>query len=295
MNIPTAPETDGFSSAIVRARLLVLAAALLWSLSGFFAKAPWFAGWPGPALAFWRAAFACVVLWPLVRRPQWDWRLVPMTLLFATMNYTYLMAMTTGSAANAIWLQMTAPLWVLIAGVCLFGEQSIARDWWMFGSVVAGVGTILFFESRGANLAAVLWGLVSGLTYAGIVLSLRQLRSFDSAWLVALNHGVTAVCLAPFAWGDAPTPQGFQWGLLAAFGVFQMGVPYILFARGLRTIPGHEATVLGMVEPLLVPVWVLLAWGESPAWWTIVGGGLILVGLVVRFVEFRSFRSNAPG
>ena len=71
-----------------KARLLVLAAATLWSTSGFFVKAPYLAGWPGPVLAFWRAAFACVVLWPLVRRPQWSWKLLPTTATFVAMNYT---------------------------------------------------------------------------------------------------------------------------------------------------------------------------------------------------------------
>jgi drug/metabolite transporter (DMT)-like permease len=281
-------------AAIRRARLLVLASAVLWSTSGFFAKAPYFVGWPGPSLAFWRATFACVVLWPLVRRPQWSWRLVPMTLLFAAMNYTYLSAMASGSAANAIWLQMAAPVWVLLAGVTCFGERAVRRDWVLVGFVAAGVGIILWFESRGAAFEAVLWGLASGLTYAGIVLSLRNLRTFDSAWLAALNHTVTALCLAPFALRDAPTPAGVQWWLLATFGMLQMGVPYMLFARGLRHIPGHEATAIGMVEPLLVPVWVLLAWGERPAWWTIVGGVLILLGLMVRFLEPSLLRRSVP-
>src|SRR3954468_8624 len=83
---------------VTKARLLVLAAALLWSTSGVFVKAPQFKGWPGPALAFWRAAFACVVLWPLVRRPQWSWKLLPATATFAVMNYTYLTAMAKGTA-----------------------------------------------------------------------------------------------------------------------------------------------------------------------------------------------------
>ena len=96
-----------------------------------------------------RAAFACLVLWPLVRTPRWDWRLIPMTLLFAAMNYSYLMAMTSGSAANAIWMQMTAPLWVLLAGVASGPEPTIPRDWWMAGCVAAGVGTILYFEWAG--------------------------------------------------------------------------------------------------------------------------------------------------
>lgn len=273
------------SLRIAQARLLVLGSAVLWSTSGFFAKAPYFAGWPGPTLACWRAAFACLVLWPLVRRPSWNWRLIPMTALFAVMNYAYLTSMARGTAANAIWLQMTAPGWVLLAGVTLFGERAVRRDWILLLFVTAGVGLILWFESRGASLDAVLWGLVSGAAYAGVVLALRHLRAIDSAWLAALNHLVTAICLIPFALGDAPFPQGIQWWLLAAFGILQMGLPYILFARGLREIPGHEATAIGMIEPLLVPVWVLLAWGERPAWWTVAGGGLILGGLAVRFLN----------
>jgi drug/metabolite transporter (DMT)-like permease len=286
LDLPAEAEVAGrVSAAVVRARLLVLFAAVLWSTSGFFAKAPYFQGWPGPTLAFWRALFACVVLWPLVRQPRWNWRLVPMTLLFAAMNYSYLSAMAQGTAANAIWLQMTAPVWVLLVGVTVFRERAIGRDWWLLLFVAAGVGTILWHELQGAAPAAVGWGLASGMFYAGVVLALRNLRALESAWLAALNHLATAICLAPFALGAAPFPHGMQWGLLASFGIVQMGLPYILFARGLRSIPGHEATALGMIEPLLVPVWVLLAWGERPAWWTLAGGGLILFGLMIRFVE----------
>src|SRR3954469_14538278 len=121
-----------------QARMLVLIAAALWSTSGFFVKAPYLAGWSGPALAFWRAAFACVVLWPFVRRPQWSWRLLPATATFAAMNYTYLTAMANGSAANAIWLQCTAPVWVLLIGVLVFHERAIWRDWLLVAFAVAG-------------------------------------------------------------------------------------------------------------------------------------------------------------
>ncbi len=285
----SAPHHD-VQPAVNHARLLVLAAAILWSTGGFFAKAPYFQGWSGPALAFWRAAFACLVLWPLVRQPRWSWRLVPMMALFAVMNYSYLTAMATGSAANAIWLQMTAPVWVLLVGVTVFHERAVPRDWLQVISVTAGVGVILYYESRDAALDAVLWGLASAVTYAGVVLSLRYLREFNSAWLAALNHLATAVCLLPFALTEAPIPSGIQWGLLACFGILQMGLPYILFARGLKSIPGHEATSIGMIEPLLVPLWVYLAWGERPAWWTFAGGGLILLGLAVRYLEPRRHR-----
>ena len=285
-----APDIDHHAPSLVTARLLVLGAALMWSTGGFFVKAPYFEGWPGPALAFWRAAFATVILLPLVRRPTWSWKLVPMTAVFALMNYTYLTSMAKGSAANAIWLQSTAPVWVLLAGVLVFGERATRRDLLLVLFSAAGVAVILYYESRGASLEAVLWGLASGLFYGGVVLGLRQLRGMDSTWLAAMNHLVTSVALSCFALGSlfssqstTPFPSGIQWLFLALFGMFQMGLPYILFARGLRSIPGHEATGIGLLEPILVPLWVFLAWGDKPAWWTLVGGGLILVGLAVRY------------
>jgi drug/metabolite transporter, DME family len=282
---PVSTSTRDNRAALLQARLLVVAAALLWSTSGFFVKAPYLSGWPGPALAFWRAAFACTVLWPLVRRPQWSWKLIPAAATFAAMNYTYLTAMTKGSAANAIWLQCTAPVWVLLIGVFVFGEHAVGRDWLLVAFAAAGVAVILHYESRGASFEAVLWGLASGVFYAGVVLSLRQLRDMESAWLVALNHLATALVLAPFAFQTDHFPSGVQWLLLAGLGMLQMGLPYVLFARGLKQIPGHEATGIGLVEPLLVPLWVYLAWGDKSAWWTLVGGGLILVGLAIRYLS----------
>jgi drug/metabolite transporter, DME family len=268
-----------------QARILVLTASLMWSTSGFFVKSPYFVGWTGPVLAFWRAMFACLILWPLVRRPRWTWHLVPMTVFFAGMNYTYLTAMVTGTAANAIWLQCTAPVWVLLAGVLVFGERAIVRDWLMMVFSMLGVSVIIYYESRGVALAAVGWGLASSFFYAGVVLSLRQLRGFDPVWLAALNHLVTAITLAPFVFVDARLPSGTQWIFLAGLGIVQMATPYVLFAYSLKRITGHEAAGIGLIEPLLVPAWAYLAWGDQPAWWTFVGGAFILLGLLIRYLQ----------
>lgn len=297
------PAAGGDVPGPLAARLLVVLSAVLWSTSGFFAtyfKEGAYVGpngpWPGPVLAFWRAAFACVVIVPMIRKPQWSWKLIPTTATFALMNYTYLTAMVKGSAANAIWLQCTAPVWVLLVGVLLFRERAVWRDWLLIAFAAAGVAVILFYESQGQALEAVFWGLASGVFYAGVVLSLRHLRSMESAWLAGLNHLVTAIVLLPFALGGPHFPSGIQWLLLAAFGIVQMGLPYVLFARGLKSITGHEASGIGLIEPLLVPVWVYLAWGDSPAWWTLVGGGFILLGLAIRYLEppWRRSKSLNP-
>lgn len=268
-----------------QARLLVLVSALLWSTSGFFVKSPYFTGWDGTRLAFWRAAFACLVLWPLVRQPRWTWWLLPMTVFFTGMNVTYLTAMVTGTAANAIWLQCIAPIWVLLVGVAVFGERAIRRDWLMVAFAMLGVGIIIYFETRGVALAAVGWGLASSFFYAGVVLSLRQLRGFDPVWLAALNHLATVVTLAPFAFNSFSFPSGMQWVFLAGLGIVQMALPYVLFAYSLKRIPGHEATGIGLIEPLLVPTWAYLAWNDRPAWWTLVGGNFILIGLAIRYLR----------
>jgi drug/metabolite transporter (DMT)-like permease len=273
------------ASSVRHARLLALVAAILWSTSGFFVKAPYFQGWSGPALAFWRAAFACLVLCPLVRAPRWTWKLVPMSVCFVGMNYSFLTAMVKGSAANAIWLQCTAPVWALLIGVLVFHERSEWRDWLMAASAAAGVALILFFESSGAIVsAAVGWGLAAGVCYAGVILALRHLRDYDAVWLAAVNHLAALVVLAPIALRGGPFPSGIQWLFLAGLGILQMALPYVLFTRSLQQLAGHEAAGIGLIEPLLIPLWAYLAWGDRPAWWTLAGGGFILLGLAIRYL-----------
>ncbi len=297
-----ASSFSGGAPSLLTARLLVLAAAVLWSSGGFFAKFHAIDDWPGPLRAFWRAAFACVILLPLIRRPQWSWKLIPATLIFAAMNYTYLTAMAKGTAANAIWLQSTAQMWVLLVGVLVFRERAVFRDWLLVLLCGLGIAFILAFEAQGKSLDAVIYGLFSGIFYAGVVLSLRQMREFESAWLVGLNHLVTAVVLSPWAISSYQSgehwPSGWLWLVLAGFGMLQMGLPYVLFARGLKTIPGHEASGIGLLEPLLVPIWAyfVTAGEEVPKWWTLAGGGLIFTGLVVRYLgSARSeVQDNSP-
>jgi drug/metabolite transporter, DME family len=114
------------------------------------------------------------------------------------------------------------------------------------------------------------------------VVQLRNLRSENSAWLVTVNHLVAAALLLPFVIYNGAWPSVSQLPVLAAFGFVQMGLPYVFFAKGLQTATSQEATGLGLLEPLLLPIWVYLVWHEQPAWWTVVGGALILISLVLR-------------
>ncbi len=270
---------------------MIVVAAIMWSTAGFLVKAPVFDGWCDPfwrgtVEAFWRSLFAAVVLIPFVRRPRWDVRLIPMTICFAAMTALYLSAVNLTTAANAIWLQATAPAWVFLVGVFWYREAAIARDWRLLFLCMLGVGTILAFEMVGDQLPGVFCGLLSGVTFAAVMLMLRQLRLQDAGWLIALNHIVTAVLLLPVVIWQGEWPTAPQWPYLIALGVLQMGIPYVFFARSVRVIPSHEASCIALLEPVLVPVWVVLAWGweYTPRWWTILGGSLILAGLLLRYL-----------
>ena len=181
-----------------------------------------------------------------------------MVLVFAVMNYTYLTALTRTTAANAIWLQNLAPVWVFLIGVFLFGEPVHRKDWLlvMFGAM--GVGLILFFEIQGEQLGGIVFGVLGGITYAGVILCVRQLRGEDSAWLISLNLIVTARILLPFVVRMGIWPTGKQMAYLSAFGMLQLGLPYFMFVRGVRALAGHEASGIALLEPILVPVWAFL-------------------------------------
>jgi len=288
----------------LRGRIMIVVAAVMWSSSGFFAKSTVFDNWPlqdeiglpqrGAMLAFWRAVFAGAVILPFVRRVEWRSGMIGMSASFLLMNVTYLPAMTLTTAANAIWLQNTAPIWIYLFGALVLRDRILRSDWVLLLFGMAGVAVILSFEfaahapEESTSLLGATLGVLSGLFYAGIVISLRSLRNVNGAWLMVLCHGTTALALSPLVLKWNVLPHGQQWLYLVCLGVFQMGLPYLLFAWGVRHVAGHEAAGLVLLEPVLVPVWVWLAYSgtpayDRPAWWTLLGAGLILCGLLARY------------
>ncbi len=274
-------------------RILILLAAFLWSTSGLFAKSPALAEIPqgdrAVCLTFWRAVFACLMVVFFIRRWQFDWRMLPMAACFAVMTWTFISALVHIEAALAIWLQYLAPAWVVLFSWLFFRESPDPTSRPMLAFAAVGLTVILVAQFVSIETFST-WGVtaavISGVTFAGVVVFLRRLRGCDALLLVFVNQAVTALLLAPAAL-TGYFPQGFQWLYLAGFGVFQMGLPYLLFAIALRKISSHEASGLGMLEPVLVPVWVYLAWGSQPDYQppdlgTVIGGLLILSGLVVQ-------------
>ncbi len=288
----------------VRGRLLILAAAVLWSTSGAFTnflREDTALQLNQPKLqplviALGRAFFAGLVLVPLLRPGDLSFRRATLwtALVFTAMNAAFISALALGKSASAILLQYTAPLWIFLAGACGWGERADRRGLAALAAGLAGIGVILAGGDRGEVLP-VLLGLTAGVTFAGVMLGLRAQRDASPVWLTVFNHLFCALVLLPFAlFFELPTWR--QVGFLAIFGALQMGVPYLLMARGLRHVGPQEAGTLSLVEPLLNPLWAYLVAPEKeePTIYIFVGGGLILLGLLYRYWPGRSTVPTPP-
>lgn len=208
------------------------------------------------------------------------------------MNVSYLTGMSLTTAANTIWLQNLAPSWVFLYTFLLFREPVARDDYIPLFLGLVGVGVILAFEVRGQDQLGVAAGIFSGMAYAGVIVFMRRLRTENTVWLVFLCHAFSAAIVFPLLlyYGIWPTP--LQLVVLMAFGVVQTGIPYVLFGAALRHVSGQEAVAIGLLEPVLLPLWVYLVWGECAAPWTLVGAAFILAGLFIRYVVIEAIRAR---
>jgi drug/metabolite transporter (DMT)-like permease len=259
-------------------------------------------------IAFYRGLFGGLAILILVRRREMHFRpaMAAMVVAFTLMSGLYLSALGLGAAANAIFLQNTAPVWVYLLAVLFLGESPDRRGFEVV--VLAAVGAIVIVaggwphdqpaSERRHTVLVLFMGVGSGLVYATVVLFLRVLREQATAWLVALNLLGTAATLAVFivmtdGWGSflswVVAPSARQLAVLAVFGVLQMALPYWLFARGLRTVSPQEAAIITLIEPLLNPVWAYLITPDkdTPTTPMILGGALILLALIWRYLPAR--------
>jgi drug/metabolite transporter (DMT)-like permease len=285
--------------------LYILAAAVLWSLSGAFVKLlrpPATIGGgvipastlaslglgqppvPELVIAFYRCLFAGLVLIPTLRRADLSFRplMLVMALCFAIMNALFVSALGRGTAANAILLQYTAPLWMYLASVWILREPTNRRNTVALLVALCGVAVIVVAAWHQSELQVVLIALGSGVAYAGVVLCLRVLRDASPRWLTVWNHLLAAFALLPLLWLHA-TPRPSQLLCLALFGAVQMALPYWLMSRGLKSVNPQEAGTITLIEPLLNPVWAYLVAGDTPETATVLGGSLILLALVWRY------------
>jgi DME family drug/metabolite transporter len=260
----------------------VLAAALLWSTGGLFIK---WTTLSGLELSFGRSLFAAITVALFTRHEGFGInRLTAVaSVLYAALLLLFVLATKQTTAANAIFLQYTAPVYLLILEPLVYKEKFRSRD--LITVLVCLAGMTLFFvgKLRPQDVTGNLLALASGLCFALYVLLLRhaKARTVNRASSVIYGSLLLVIFTAPA--GLAAIPRLTQHDVLVVLylGIVQIGLAYTLFtvamARGVRSL---DAGIVGYIEPVLNPIWVFLVLGEKPSGWALLGGVIIIVAVV---------------
>jgi len=272
--------------------LLVLGAAILWSTGGLFIKATHLSAFE---LSFGRCLLAAITISILTRGEGFGINKISAltSILYAALLILFVLATKLTTAANAIFLQYTAPVYVLILEPLFYKEKLRLRD--LATVAVCVVGMSLFFvgKLRPEDISGNLLALASGVCFALFILLMRHAKARDVNRASATIYGnliAVLICAPAFVGAMRRGISAVDLGCVAYLGIVQIGFAYLLFtsamARGVRSI---DAGIIGYVEPVLNPVWVFLFIGERPSGWAMVGGAIIIASVIVHLlIETRA-------
>jgi len=274
----------------VRNRLLLVAAALLFSTGGAAIKAATLTGWQVASFRSGVAALALLAGLPEARR-GWSWRMTPVAAAYAATLVMFVLATRLTTAANAIFLQSTAPLYVLLLAPWLLHERVRRRDL-LYALVVAAGMALFFLGTEPPRVTAPdpargnLIGLASGLAWALTVTGLRWLgrgaEGNPAMATVAAGNLMAFLAALPLALPVTAATGGANLLVILYLGVVQIGLAYVCVTRAIRHVPAFEATTILLLEPVMNPIWTWLVHGEKPGGWALAGGAIILSATLVN-------------
>jgi drug/metabolite transporter (DMT)-like permease len=270
-------------SSPLRNRLLLVAAAILFSTGGAAIKAASFTGWQVASFRSAVAAAALLLVVPDARR-GWSWRIAPVGAAYAATLILFVLATRLTTAANAIFLQSTAPLYLLLLGPWLLREPIRRSDIVYILAIAAGMSLFALGGERAVATApnphaGNVRALASGLTWALTLAGLRWLsrRKAGSAGMAAVTAGNIMAFLAALPMALPVTSAGPSGvAVILYLGIFQIGLAYWCLTRAVRHVTAFEATTMLLLEPVLNPVWAWLIHGERLGAWPLAGGAVIL-------------------
>jgi drug/metabolite transporter (DMT)-like permease len=282
---------QGASKAARSAPWFLVLCAVLWSTSGLVIK---LVDWQPLSILCLRSAVAALVLlvflvfsqrsgaFPV---PSLFGRLTALELLgaacYVATQFTFVTATKLTTAANAIFLQYTAPLYVLVFGWVFLHERPRRADWVTMPLIFAGLLLFLGEDLTLEGLTGNVLGVISAVTLAGMMICTRgqgslPIRTFLLGMVAGTLLGLPSLLSETFAPRDV--------AMVTYLGVFQMGLALVFYSLGIRYVPALEATLILTLEPVLNPVWVFLVVGEAPGPGALVGGALVLVAVIVRAI-----------
>src|SRR2546423_810199 len=277
---------DGARSS-VSPHLLVLSAALLWSTGGLFIKLGKAGGLSDTELSCGRALFAAATVALLTRRE--GFRLNRVTgaaaVLYALLLFLFVRATMLTTAANAIFLQYTAPIYILLIEPLAYKEKYRAQDFLVVACCLAGMALFFVGQLRPDDVEGNLTALGSGLCFALFYLLLRhpRARRVNRASSVIYGNLLLALVTLPAFVAGAGHLSARNVEVMAYLGIVQIGVAYSLLTLGIaRGVKSLDAGIIGYIEPVLNPVWVFLLIGERPARWALLGGAIIIAAVLAH-------------
>jgi len=273
-----------------KARLELLVTACLFSTGGAAIKAAAFSSWQVAGLRSGVAAVAVLLFIPASRRIRQG--TLGITLLvavaYAATLILFVLANKLTTAANTIFLQSTAPLYILLLSPILLKEHIQRRDLWFMGAIALGMA--LFFIGRQNSFATApdpvrgnLFALFSGITYAAMLMGLRWMGTRGGSPATAAVIGnIFAFLAATPAMFPLGTHRAGDWLVILYLGIFQIGLAYSLLTRAIPHVPALETSLLLFLEPALSPLWAWTIHGEYPGRWALLGGALIMGTMAVK-------------
>ena len=272
--------------------LCVFCAAVLYSIGGLCIKV---IPWNGMSINGARTAIALVVIGGYLLAARHPlrfnrWILVGALCVFGT-NALFSLANKLTTAANAIVLQFTAPIFVILASALFWRKRPQKLD---VAACVVVLGGVLFFFadslSQGGGLGNVL-ALISGISYAGVFL-MNELPDGDGISSVFWGDVLSAATGLPFLLREEPlSPTAL--GSLLVLGVFQVALAYILMMNGLKTTPPVTASLVSGIEPVLNPILVALCYHEGIGPFALAGAVIVVAG-VVGYNVLRGLQKQSP-
>jgi drug/metabolite transporter, DME family len=267
----------------IRSRLQLLAAATLFSTGGAAIKTATLTPWQ---VASFRSGVAAAVLLAVLpeARQGWSRRIVPVAAAYAATLVLFVLATRLTTAAHAIFLQSTAPLYVLLLAPWLLREPIRRRDG-LYALVLFGGMALLLFgaapaaatapDPRTGNVLGLICGLLWALTLTGLRWLGRSGSKGGGMAPIALGNLLAFFAALPMAMPVTAGGGRDVWVILY-LGAIQIGLAYVFLTRALRYVPAFEATALLLLEPVMNPIWAWLVHGEKPGAWALAGGAIIV-------------------
>ncbi len=264
-----------------RAILYLVLTAILWSLGGVLIKS---VKWNPVAIAGARSAIASLVMLAYIRRPRFTWSRAQIlaAIFYAGTVILFVTANKLTTAANAILLQYGAPVYVAIFGSIILKEKTTTADWITILLVIFGMFLFFLDELRPGDLSGNIIAILSGITFALYIVFMRKQKDESPIESTLLGNILTVIIGLPFMLSSSPETRSSWIGILL-LGTIQLGISYILYSIAIKDVTALEAILIPIIEPVLNPVWVFLAMGETPGRWAFVGGAIILASVTLRY------------